>query len=1154
MKLKDIIIQGNKKVFICSEGGTGKSSLLLDVFLYFSHPKSEYIPIYVPLKSVFEDTNDETTVVFNYILTHYLGYTKENGVGKLKDFIKETDSKYLILADGINEIPTTAALALIRLMNKISSESAAERIHLLESELKQLIADMPNCRECAVSNLLELADLDNVSVVVTSRYKELSFADFSQFKLNRIDEAILQLKIKNYDSLSTEFKELLGIPFNLSLYLNLSEKYKSDQLKTSSDLIEANINELKDKLLSNHITNQNTIAFLFDVLFPILCYRMSKDNALSFSKRTLEDIALEIAELLSLKSDEADADDAYRYTHSEISEEVKKAPTLFTERALTLLLHNAIIYQKDEMMYELVHENYRDSFGAKGWIFTAKRFKLFYKRDGEKLSEQIFIPPVSVYSFLKETVKENSFFDKLFDISTRNMLSNRIAAEFNNNMIQIMKILFKTSANQMPVLCQNFSNLDLSSADLCGTILEHCCFNRSLMNHTIFCPRVKNVTLDRLWNDNSRYLLLFTEGIIQECRFSDMYTREIHIKPFDASLIYRNSVYFFKNHEDDYKTHPSNSTELGTLTELDLTTLETVKVSVLTAPKAVFKNPVNQEPRWMQKYETLNSRLYCFDLRFDIRGRLYLITRDAVVCFSDTEYKYLNHCYFAGDSLWNRYLVNELSVIYERSDMYYYNRFQCEPFETYLIINKISTSFSKKTQKGCSFIVLKTDKSDSQAQICSYGPFSEEKLGLTGRIVDIRAVENAIILSTLYDEEVTFWRFYPENGVVEITAKPFDGIIIVPSVSSEHNTALCVFHADRERGVKKPIEINHCGCVFVSTFNDFICYCDTCSMTLTRLEVSNSTSIISKDIIYSPIYSSYSRIETQIDNHIISMFSSNQGFGSRHHGYDLSKNTFIQTSSEKIMEKPNQDKDKKLLNVKKNPFAEKYISIISYLDYRNKTVSEDEWNDSFFNLSDTPFVVSNHTKIYQRFIDLDRDEEDTLFKKGTKGYMLREKLKSALKNRRERLKVYRLQIVGERYILALASTRQYERIIDTLLFLDLQNDELVRIDNTIPFEIDIDDFIVIDSDRCTSDDWYAYLIIDQDNIIYILRVNYSLGTAQIVHQTEFYPDVWIENCSFNNVDIIIDDKKHEDESKCGEGIKAIQSDILRIWEENNITD
>lgn len=733
-----------KNLFIVSEGGTGKTYLLWKTYL--DHAAcGDMIPIYIPLNRM--DASEDPLLYF--IANEYTDYQSEDKARTiLAYFRKHIEHRFLILADGLNEIPATK----------------------------------PQIKKKAINNLIDdLSVLPNVSVVVTSRREDIAFSSFDQYELLPLDEDVLKSKVPHYDDLSDELRRLLDTPFNLSLYLHLPEDYRNTVIETATDLLEANIKWLKEKLSQQGVLD-GTIGFLFDLLLPVLSYQLSKKNRMNFSKREFVDTAKRWATIIGddetdkydaeAYSDENDEDtDAYLEICAAIVSAEGLTKKLIVKELVNYLTDNAIIYRSTDGSYEFYHQNIRDFFAAKGWMIHADHYKKLYNREGEKLSSSIFIAPLSIQNHLKHFIKAKNidisakaekmaedqsksksngriaycYFDCLFNNSTRDCMNSAAARQFNRVIIDTIKSLDKVeSLHGERILSEmdgyDFSGLDLTLVNFSGCKLSNCSFKGSMLNMYAFHNPVYIEMPDVMWNNDSVVILFYKtrEHLIRVVDINTGLVKcEIHGEFCDFCVI-GEVMYAY-----DIEREGIHVFNLSTGSRLRFKMIE----------REVLKKTAGRTRRFER-----------FVGIFDLRGKLCLVFAGGILSFDpdtlqldETPVLFENvflECFKPDLRLEENLLDLELRH-FERNDTLSHTICNSRRIDGYLILYKYSydgLKFGSDFGYLHEMIILKFPDESYSIEPIIYGPFSETFLYDDLEIVG-RAVINGQLVITYFDED-----------------------------------------------------------------------------------------------------------------------------------------------------------------------------------------------------------------------------------------------------------------------------------------------------------------------------------------------------------------------------------------------------------------
>lgn len=487
MKLKDLLAKGKRNIMVVSEGGAGKSAVIFETFLFFLRHFDRYkkIPVYIPLN----DLEDIKYPVYSYIGIRYLYASSRTAID---DFLSGSRSEYLILCDGYNEISDDSVKASAR------------------------------------EDIIRLSKFSNISAVISSRYDNSGFIDFERYALKELDEELLLRRVPNYPELDENLRELLHTPFNLTLYLGLSAKSRNKKIDSAADLIRLNIAQIPSFPSKPETRREKQLHFMFRFAFPMLAYALARKNLLVFDDGQLEETVKEACGCVNED-----------YFYRGLLPSFRGGTSDLTFTFCELLKRNGIIYQPDKHRgrFIIVHENYRDYFAACGYLIFAECF--FVLTDRKRYPYRFFLPPVRLDTMLSDVIRyiedteladktegdgvyrhPQTYFDFLFNKTSRNILHDDEAALFNKTVIDLMKRLRMdftygrenynyVSKNKPIALYDNFSHLNLSLVNFCSCALLTCDFTGSVMNENAFRSMIPHNMPDEMYTDNERVYLRY---------------------------------------------------------------------------------------------------------------------------------------------------------------------------------------------------------------------------------------------------------------------------------------------------------------------------------------------------------------------------------------------------------------------------------------------------------------------------------------------------------------------------------------------------------------------------------------------------------------------------------------------------------------------
>ena len=487
MKLKDLLAGEKRKIMVVSEGGTGKSAVIFDTFLFFLRHFERYkkVPVYIPLN----DLEDIKNPVYSYIGIRYLNTCSRTAID---GFLSGSRSEYLILCDGYNEISDDSVKASAR------------------------------------EDIIRLSKHSNVSTVISSRYDNSGFIDFERYVLKELDEELLRRRVPNYPELDENLRELLHTPFNLTLYLGLSAESRGTKIDSAADLIRLNIAQIPGVPSEPETDREKQLHFMFRFAFPMLAYTLARKNLLVFDKKQLEEMMDEACGCI--KED---------YFYEDLLPSLRSDASKLAFKFCELLKRNSIIFQPDKHRgrFIIIHENYRDYFASCGYLIVVEHF--FELTDRKRYPYRFFLPPIRLDPMLSDVIRyiedttladktegegvyrhPQTYFDDLFNKTSRNLLHDDEAARFNKTVIDLMKQLRMdftfgwenynfVSKNKPITLYENFRHLDLSLVNFCSCMLLNCDFTGSVMNENAFRSMIPHNMPDEVYTDNERVYLRY---------------------------------------------------------------------------------------------------------------------------------------------------------------------------------------------------------------------------------------------------------------------------------------------------------------------------------------------------------------------------------------------------------------------------------------------------------------------------------------------------------------------------------------------------------------------------------------------------------------------------------------------------------------------
>lgn len=1095
-KLCEVLKSEKHDISIFCQGGSGKTFLLYDVFRKLSDAEDpSVIPIYLPLGNI----GAGEKCVFDAIAEAYTGINKEDLADgmtksqKLFDFMKTSDLRFAILADSLNETPATD----------------------------------PLLRGYAIENLNQLAQWENISVVMTSRYRELAVSDFEYYTLDPLDEVYLAECVEGYGSLNKTLRELLRVPFNLCLYLGLVDAPKRKQITNAVDLIQANIDEIRSKSHGTMALCES--AFIFDCLFPILAYKMSKENAMVFTLSDAEEAAHTCCWLFIGAK--------YEFIRRMILNDVNA----FVCRMSCFLRDYDLISFSDEegTTFEISHENYRNWFSAKGWMITVERFKLFYQEYGDKLTMNTFAAPICMHSYLKELIATKSieicegkkesadkqyssmlsgnalpqhgnYFDDLFNKTTRHMLHNEVAAKFNDLIINVLRSIMPEGVKNVfcqsfPIIRQNLSNLDLSLTWFTGASLYSCDFSYSIMNEDSFrAPPVSNMP-DVIWNDDEKAVMLYNEGLIQCVSFNTGMKYERRILRFSAGCVFRNKIYILRNVKQIMSVFKYGSFESRYALEVyDSDTGELIASSM----PGLWDGQLC--------YDSL-QRWQIYEIFFDSDGFLHGIFDKGIISFrllsSDSEIgaapklKRENVFFFHSrcDSKHQRYSINRWIGSGMRSvDNYQWQYCPASPFERFVMLDKTDIPQSVFPIAETDFVILKINMNNNENPIKEYGPYSRDQFEKYGRLLGVSVINDVISAVTGRDGKLNYVYFdldmkktdHPVDHACHLYAY-YDGLPVVSYVEEKDaKVSGSFFVRDLAFSVSRSRE-------FICTFADGI-------LDVRRIKsLSGYESKRADDALeYNEPFLS------------VNCISSSASFS---FGEQITQSSLELILSDTFPREKNRCYDLKAHRIKINTHNSPLpVALGSYIRQWDYTAERG------YKINDLQSKIMKGTNISEAAITA----------------------------------VCRL---GSQYVFISAQCRNEFELFPIIAIYDIKTGRCFIIEDCDVFTRVIDRSIWcneipqsgIDLPNLADnlDDLYVEgfpLVIS--NTVYELSINIKNESASIVRQTELYPNVWIEHCIFSNVQIAVRNSISDLLKRRGSTEEEYIQKILHNWNANNISE
>ena len=432
--LNQALMEQAKNWLLISEGGSGKTTSLLESFRYFhSNPQfccgKRIIPIYVPLA---ECRSHDDYTIREYIILHY-GAADCLPCDSIKSFWKRYETNifdkqdtaffYLLMLDAINE--------------NYFGENLTEEIRTLSK-------------------------LCNVRVILTSRTLLAPFKDWMKIKLEALSDSVVESEVES-TRLGESILKLLKTPFYLSKYHKLKMAGVDDgflQHMNAYSLLATYYRWMVDKQISANRTLATDTAVPFakqetavcETLLPLLCFAAS-----SHQKMFLDWNDLKI--------------------RNEVSKRLKKGKNsevlvrLISEYGMEHLIDSFIVplgpITAVDGRYKITHEIYRD--------FLCAKYMAEHIQNAESISNSNFRCSEDVLNMIANACMGKACFaDKngLVMTTSKEMLQvffpidtpEGVQHGFFNYCFIVYNLLesFRNGSNEKEVFCQQF--LDISRA------------------------------------------------------------------------------------------------------------------------------------------------------------------------------------------------------------------------------------------------------------------------------------------------------------------------------------------------------------------------------------------------------------------------------------------------------------------------------------------------------------------------------------------------------------------------------------------------------------------------------------------------------------------------------------------------------------------
>lgn len=279
---KDVDYSGNYLVY--GQGGFGKTTSMLMLFRCFlsKAKKSENIvPIYIDSKGL-----DFTYYkpVFEYIIREYCGLNKDisQHIETLNDLLKNSDKKYYIIIDAINEAESNKYKVIrdIALLKEIFDKNHTGRL-FVSSRTDENVYCFNDFKRI---KMLDFKDEQMVDFLNKYNFKN-NGKSIDKIDVERIDKNLL--KILRVPMFLKIFKEVYK---DADVFPDL---YKRNIIR-ESDLLGKFVDKIIDDKIGMHKAEQSPeyikVYFALKRFLPALAFELVKNDELSISESVLDDL------------------------------------------------------------------------------------------------------------------------------------------------------------------------------------------------------------------------------------------------------------------------------------------------------------------------------------------------------------------------------------------------------------------------------------------------------------------------------------------------------------------------------------------------------------------------------------------------------------------------------------------------------------------------------------------------------------------------------------------------------------------------------------------------------------------------------------------------------------------------------------------------
>ncbi len=456
--------QGN--YFVYGEGGMGKSTSMLMLFNFFldkAKSGENIVPIYIDSKGL--DFTYEKPV-FEYIIREYCGLNKDiiNHTETLNDLLKNSDKKYYIIIDAINEA---------------------------ESNKYQVIRDIASLKEIFDKNY-------SGRIIVSSRTDEnsIQFNEFKRIKmLDFTDKQIITFLTKydfknngktiakiDIERINLNLLKILRVPMFLKIFKDVYKDedvfpnlYKKNIIR-ESDLLSKFVDKIIEDKIDIHKAEISPeylqCFFALKRFLPALAFELAKNDEFSISNENLHNLLIEKFNADYFCQFESLEEDYYENVGS-LKNILKKCIDDFS-----FIICKG---EKKNIEYSFAHQIWRDYFAA---VYLENSIDYDVASGFEHhISDNI-------QQYVGEIIKEYEFENKT-DVSSK-MSPIEAFMQRNSNALSPLAVhlcieIMKKSRNGK--ITARYDNLDLKYINFYDYDLQGSSFNHTKLYKHNFIPQ-----------------------------------------------------------------------------------------------------------------------------------------------------------------------------------------------------------------------------------------------------------------------------------------------------------------------------------------------------------------------------------------------------------------------------------------------------------------------------------------------------------------------------------------------------------------------------------------------------------------------------------------------------------------------------------------